>query len=154
MTKDGSEIREVAGIPTGPDNWQPSDMEMRTWARYVAAVEDPHGVVERLASGAITPEDVEAITAVYPELHADITQQIIEQLPTLRSQLPYQRRLALSMFSGVAVDPALDPSMLRTLQSTYMEEPGSEGGTQAPKPKPAFRSVKAQDPTPAQERAG
>jgi hypothetical protein len=145
---------DVAGIPVGPDNWQPSDMEMRTWARYVAAVEDPHGVVERLASGAITPEDVEAITQVYPELHADITRQIVEQLPTLRAQLPYQRRLALSMFSGVAVDPALDSAMLRTLQSTFMDEPGSEGGTEAPKPQPAFGSIKAEDATPAQERAG
>ena len=145
---------DVGGMPIGPDKWQPSDMEMRTWARYVAAVEDPHGVVERLASGSITPEDVEAIQTVYPELHADITRQIVEQLPTLRTNLPYQRRLALSMFSGVPVDPALDPKVLRILQGSFTDEEGSERGTQAPMPQPAFGSVSKQEPTPAQQRGG
>jgi hypothetical protein len=145
---------DVGGIPVGPDKWQPSDMEMRTWARYVAAVEDPNGVVERLASGAITPEDVEAITQVYPEMHADITRQIVEQLPTLRAQLPYQRRLALSMFSKVPVDPALDPRVLRILQGSFANEEGTEQGTQAPRPQPQFGSVTKPEPTPAQQRGG
>ena len=34
---------------------------MRTWARYVAAVEDPGGVEERLAAGTVTPEDAEKL---------------------------------------------------------------------------------------------
>jgi hypothetical protein len=145
---------DVGGIPVGPDTWQPSDMEMRTWARYVAAVEDPHGVVERLASASITPEDVEAITTVYPELHADIAQQVLSQLPTLRSQLPYERRLALSMFTGIPVDPALDPRVLRILQGSFAAEEGTEGGTQAPRPSPQFGSVTKPEPTAAQQRGG
>ena len=144
----------VDGIPIGPDKWQPSDMEMRTWARYVAAVEDPQGVVERLAAGSVTPEDCEAMRAVYPEMHSDITRSIVEQLGTLRQSLPYQRRLALSMFSGVAVDPALDPKVLRILQGSFEAEEGTEGGTEAPKPQPAFGSVSKPQGTPAQERGG
>lgn len=144
---------DLAGMQVGPDKWQPSDMEMRRWARVVAAAEDPHGIVERLADGSITPEDAETMKAVYPELHADISRQIVEKLPQLRSTLPYQRRLALSIFSGVPVDPAMDPRVLAELQATFADEPGSEGGTQAPKPQPQFGSVKAEKPTPAQERA-
>lgn len=143
---------DVAGVQVGPDTRQPSDIQMRTWARYVAAVEDPHGVIERLAHGSISPEDVEALKAVYPGLHADITQKIVEQLPTLRSKLPYQRRLALSIFSGVAVDPVLDPRVLAALQGTFADEEGSEGGTQAPVAQPAFGSVSKPEPTPAQQR--
>lgn len=143
---------DLGGIPIGPDNWQPSDMDMRTFARYVAAVEDPHGVIERLASGQITPEDAEAIRTVYPEIHADITRNILEQMSTLRQQLPYQRRLALSLFSGVAVDPSLDPRVLSSLQSAYSEEKVSDTDPGA-MPKPAFGSVEKQEPTPAQQRS-
>jgi hypothetical protein len=143
---------DIAGVPAGPDNWRPSDMEMRAFARYVAAVEDPHAVIERLASGQITPEDVEAVKTVYPELHADVTQQVIRELPTLRQKLPYQRRLALSMFTGVAVDPAMSPEILAVLQGSFTDEPGTEEGTQAPRAQPAFGSVSKEVATPAQSR--
>jgi hypothetical protein len=145
---------DLAGMQTGPDRWQPSDMEMRAFARYVAAVEDPMGVVERLADGSITPEDAETMRTVYPEMYADIQRQIVEQLGELRAQLPYQRRLALSIFSGVPVDPSLDPRVLAVLQGTFASEPGTEGGTMAPTASPQFGSVTKPSPTPAQERGG
>jgi uncharacterized membrane protein len=143
---------DVMGVQIGPDKWQPSDMEMRTFARYAAAVEDPHGVIERMSEGAITPEDAEAVRDVYPELHADVTRQIIERLPELRKSLPFSKRVALSMFTGVPVDPAMDPRILGILQSTFAAETGSENGTQAPKPEPAFGSVSKETATPAQQR--
>lgn len=143
---------DIGGIPIGPDKWQPSDMEMRTFARYASAVEDPHAVVERLAAGSVTPEDAEAMRSVYPEMFADIQRQIIESLPSLRQTLPYQRRLAMSIFSGVAVDPALDPRVLAVLQGTFANEEGSEGGTQAPKAQPQFGSVSKPQGTPSQQR--
>ncbi len=139
-------------MQVGPDRWQPSDMEMRAFARYASAVEDPTGVVERLADGAITPEDVEAMKEVYPEMHADIVQQVIAQLPSLRKTLPYQRRLALSMFTGVPVDPTMDPRVLSVLQASFANEEGTEGGTMAPKAQPAFGSVTKPEPTAAQQR--
>ncbi len=145
---------DLGGMRTGPDRWQPSDMEMRAFARYVAAVEDPAAIVDRLADGSVTPEDAEAMRAVYPEMMADITRQIIEGLPTLRQSLPYSRRLALSVFSGVPVDPSMDPHVLATLQASFTEEPGTEGGSQAPKAAPAFGSVKNQEATPSQARQG
>lgn len=136
----------------GPDKWQPSEMQMRGYARFVAAVEDPIGVVERLATGQITPEDKDAMKTVYPELYANVQQQIMAQLPTLQKSLPYQRRIALSIFSGLPVDPAMTPRILNVLQASFKDEPGTEGGTQAPTPQPAFGSVKNQEATPSQQR--
>jgi hypothetical protein len=143
---------DLVAIKTGPDRWQPSDMEMRQFARYVAGVEDPDGIEDRLAAGSVTPEDADVMRNVYPERYAAITSQIAAKLPELRASLPYQRRLALSVFSGVPVDPAMHPRILAVLQSSFAEEPGSEGGTQAPKPQPAFGSVKNQEATPSQAR--
>lgn len=145
---------DVAGAPlAGVDRWRPSDLEMRTFARIVAAVEDPLGVIERLAHGHVTHEDAEAIRTVYPELHAEFSRQLIAQLPALRDA-PYHKRLALSIFSGVPVDPALDPQILRGLQEQYSTEEGTDGGQHAPMASAQFGSVKSHEKaTPAQERA-
>jgi hypothetical protein len=137
---------EIGAIQIGPDRWQPSDMEMRGWARYVAAVEDPDGILERVAQGAVTPEDAEVMREVYPELLADITRQILERLPTLRQNLPYHRRLALSILTGVAVDPSMEPRILAALQAQYAAEPAP------PTPQPQFGSVKSTETGTASQR--
>ena len=67
--------------------------------------------------------------------------------PTLRATLPYERRLALSMLTGVPVDPSLDPRILATLQADYAAEPEPSRAV------PQFGSVKAtNDPGTASER--
>lgn len=145
---------DLGTLQAGPDRYQPSDLEMRTFARYAAGVEDPGGIEERLAAGQITPEDAQVMREVYPERLADITRQIVEQLPTLRATLPYQRRLALSILTGVAVDASMHPRVLAVLQSQFAAEEGTDGGTQAPRAQAQFGSVKSTDKaTPAQERA-
>lgn len=146
---------DIAGVPVGPDNWQPSDMAMRSWARSAEAVEDPYGVLERALHGAVTPEDARAMREVHIEILNDFTNNVMSQLPELRQSLPYDRQLALSILTGKAVTPALDPQILSVLQSQFPDEPGSEGGTQAPKAQPQFGSISksVSQPTPAQSRA-
>lgn len=139
---------DIGGIPMGPDRWQPTDMEMRTWARYVAAVEDPDGILERVAAGTVTPEDAEVMREVYPEMLADFTGQVLERLPELRQTLPYHRRLALSMLTGVPVDASMEPRILAALQSQYTVEP------EPPRASPQFGSVRAKNEvgTPSERR--
>lgn len=146
---------DLGGIPIGPDRWQPNDLEMRRTARIIAAVEDPHGIVERLVDGSITPEDAQVMREVYPEMYLDIQQRILAELPTLRATLPYQKRLAFSIFSGLPVDAAMHPDILEVLQGQYAIEPGTDGGAHAPVAQAQFGSVSSTEKaTPAQERAG
>jgi hypothetical protein len=142
---------DIHGIPTGPDHWTPSDLQMRSWARSVSAAEDPHGVEERLVHGTVTPEDAAAYHAIYPERAEALKQQILTELPKLQKSLPYARRLSLSIFSGVAVDPAMDPAILRVLQSGFANDDGSPM-TNAPMPSPQFGSVKNDVGTLSQQR--
>ena len=139
-------------MTVGPDRWRPSDMQMRQFARHVQAVEDPNSVIERAADGKVTMADVEALREVYPEQLRDLQRQIVEQLPQVRESLPYEKRLAISILTGVPVVPATDPRILRVLQAQYATEPGTDGGAHAPQAKPQFGSVSRQALTPAQER--
>lgn len=145
--------RPGMGMQVGPDTWQPSDFQMSQFARYVSATEDPDAIIERMNDGSLTTEDVEALREVYPEIYAGIVEELQQQLPTLRQNLPYEKRLMLSIMFGVPVDPAMEPSTLQLLQGNFANEPNTEGGMTAAKPQPAFGSVSKPEPTQAQERS-
>jgi hypothetical protein len=147
---------EIGGLQIGPDKWQPSDLQMRSWARTVRAVEDPGGVEERLLHGNITPEDGEAYRTVYPERFAALQSAIFEAAPSLAKTLPMKRKIALSVFTGVPLIPALQPNVLAVLQGNFASEAGSAGGTQSPQPEPQFGKLgslkSSEKPTAAQAR--
>lgn len=149
---------DLAGLPVGPDTWNPSDMVMRSFARKVAAVEDPYAVLARASAGKearVVPEEVMALQAVHQPLLNDYITQVITGLSDRKERLPYAQRLAFSMLTGQPIDPAMTPVVLRELQSMHASEPGTAGGTMAPRPSPQFGSVKRVDTgTPAQRRQG
>lgn len=144
---------DMGVMQLGPDRWVPNQMEVRAFARIVAALEDPGGVEERLTRGTVTPDEAEAYREVYPERFADFQRQLIEGLGSLKKRPPYATRLALSIFTGVPMDPALSPPILKVLQGVHLEEEGSEGGEQAPRAQPQFGSITRENPTKAQERS-
>jgi len=153
--------RPEIGLAVGPDRYQPSRMEIATFARFAAAVEDRDGIVDRLSDGTLTPEDAEVLREVYPETYADVQAQLLDKLPQLRETLPYERRVTLSILFGVAVDPSMDPAVLNILQGTFAAEPGTQGGMTPPQPNRPRGTPRSLDkprqnekPTPAQERAG
>ena len=139
-------------VQLGMKVFPPSEMAMRAWARIIAAADDPGGIEERLVDGTGTPEDREVMQALYPDRMAEIMRRLVEDPERFR-KLPYRSRLALSFLTGAAVDPSMDPRILAQLQRRYTEEPNTEGGTQAPRPQPAFGSVSRPEGTPAQQRA-
>lgn len=139
----------VIGMTTIP----PPEAAIRAWARVIAAADDPGGIEERVAAGNVTPEDRDVMRALYPDRMAAMVAQIVTH-PEQFAKLPYVRRLALAVFTGAPIEASLDPRILAALQGIYAREPGTEGGTQAPRPQPAFGSVKAPEATPAERRAG
>lgn len=143
---------DMGHMQIGPDTWHPTDLAMRSFARIVSAVTDPGGVEERTAQGMVTPDEAEAYRTLFPERLADFTRQVIEALPTLKKSLPWDRKLSLTVLTGVPMDPSLLPQVLRVMQGTYAEEPGTSGGMEAPRAQPQFGSMSREQPTPSQQR--
>lgn len=125
----------------GPTRWQPSALEVAKFARTVAAAKDPGGIEERAAAGIVSPEDIEVYKTLYPARLAAFIQQIAERLPTLDKPLPFAKRMALAQLTGAPLVPALLPSIGGVIQGLYQNEPGSNGGTQAPRPNAQFGSL-------------
>lgn len=124
-------------LQVGPDTWEPSKAERAKFARYMEAVEQPEKVVARLANGTMTPEDAEALKTVYPKMYADVQEQVYSHMAELREKLPYQKRLALSIYLDVPVDPALTPEALSVYQRPIpMPQQPEQPAAGAQKPMP------------------
>lgn len=145
---------DMGALQVGPPRQQASDMEMRTFARYCAAAENPSACEERLVHGNLSPEDVEVMHAIYPERTAALSQQIIAGLPTLKKALSLQRQMSLSLFTGKPIHASMNPGVYQVFQGAYSKEPGTNGGMSSPKAAPQFGSVKksVSQPTAAQSR--
>lgn len=135
----------------GPSQWEPSSWEMRKFGRYVAAVDDPGGVEEQMASGLITTEAAEAYRAVYPERYMELKMNLIKRAHEIQ-ELPRSVRLGMSIFFDAPFSASLNPEILTALQGQYQNEKGSEMGTTAPRPVPNAGSIKVSDEQTASQR--
>lgn len=140
----------------GPDKWRPSDMQMRSFARSAAAVEDPAGVELRAAHGRIVPEDAAAYWHVYPERAQAFLADVLGEAATSLAKPPsFQQQLTIGILAQKPIHPAMNKRVINVLQSQFTDEVGADKGTAAPKAQPSFGSMqKSPDaPTPSQARA-
>jgi len=141
-------------LQAGPDTWEPSHAELAKFARYMDAAEHPENVLQRLSTATMTPEDAEALRTVYPSIYEDVRGQVLEHVAELRERLPYEKRLSLSIYLDVPVDPAVTTEAITVYQGLYaQQQPGpGQGGQGAPGPaRKAFKS--SEEPTRAQRQA-
>ena len=116
--------------------YRPSDSEISRWARYVRAVDDPHALVEDLQRGTLTLETVEAVKTVYPEYFARVQRSLVERVSETRKELPYGKRLQLSILFGAPFDGSMRPEFIAAMQATFeseaaqqpQQQPGPGGG--------------------------
>jgi hypothetical protein len=102
--------------------WEPSEAAMSKWERYIAAVDDPMSVLDDMKNGVLTREAVEAIKAVNPELYSEMVTQVIEQLPKLQEDLPYERLSQLSILLDMPLHPTQTGQFVATMQANYARE--------------------------------
>jgi hypothetical protein len=96
----------------------PSPMEIRGFARIVNATEDPAGVIERVAAGAmVMPDEIDAIKHVYPRLYDEARMRVVTMAadkPT--TNLPRARRVQLSLLFDLPLDGTMRPEYVQMLQ--------------------------------------
>ncbi len=112
-------------------NWKPSDFEISKWMKYVNTVEDPMSAFKDLKRGRMSIEQVETIKTVFPELYQETVQTIMEELPKLKEELPYQKKLQLGILFELPTDPSLKPGFIAQMQAYHAQAIQAEGQQQA-----------------------
>lgn len=89
--------------------------------RYVTAVERPQTIMQNLKGGYISPEEVEVLRKVYPEIHLKLKSKALDLLSTKegKKDVNYQLRLQLQKLLNTKSDVNLYPTSIKTLQQSF-----------------------------------
>lgn len=110
----------------------PSPGEAMSWARRLAAVDDPGVVADAMDNHSLTLEMAETFREVYPRLHQMAVERMLNQVGKIPQDVPYRQRAMMSMLFDVPLDGSLDPSTIRVVQSVYEAPKSTMPGVPAP----------------------
>ena len=117
---------------------KPSDSELETFARKLEAVQDPTVVLNDLAKGRVSRDQVEAVKFVYPKLFAAMQGRVMQEVARFPHELPYPTRIALSVLFEIPADPSMESDNILAFQKTFAQgasQQASGPNTAAPKTK-------------------
>ena len=120
--------------------WKPSPTDIRTFEKYLSAAVAPMTVLEDIANGRVSREQMETLEILYPEMSKYLVGSVINEVANAERPIPYQNRLKLSLVMGMPLDSSLEPATIRALQllGTPQEKTPDTGlvSSVAPKLKP------------------
>jgi hypothetical protein len=119
--------------PLSP-KWTPSQAEVARFQRYYEAVHDPISILKQAQNGSITPESIEAVRIVYPQLLQKMQAVAVERLtdPDL-PPVSYKARLGLSALLGQSLDASATPVAVARHQKSFAGAPAAPRA-HAPRP--------------------
>lgn len=110
----------------GPERYAPSATEVSKFSRIVAAAENPLVLLDELAAGRITPETVQTVKELYPEIFFEVQMGLLERIPEIREKVNYNGRIQLGILFGVPTDVVLQPQFIQKIQQNYLERDQAE----------------------------
>ncbi len=113
----------------------PSQVEQL--GRYIRAIEEPVEIIEDMRTGLLSPEAVEAIQAVYPDLYASMRTTAILEVASAKEPLSHTAVVRLSLMFDFAGSPTLEPGFQMTHSALMGERQQSAPQTATPTPSDA-----------------
>lgn len=125
----------VGTSPFG-SQFEPSDQEVETFMRYAAAVDKPLEVIDRMSEGTVTPEEIEALKMVHPDLYARLQRTVMDGIIAKGSEIPYSSKLMLSSIFDMPTDYTLQPEFVAEMQDFFADQDqGAQSAQQTARPK-------------------
>jgi hypothetical protein len=113
-SKAPKERPSTPGMPPLP----PPKQDVAKFERYLRVVNDPLSIMDDAESGALTPEAVEAVKHVYPQIFATMQADLALRVQNMPS-IPYKRRLQISALLGQDMTGMLRPDIAMSAQAAY-----------------------------------
>ena len=125
----------------GAKEWKPSDQETMKFNRYVRAVDRPLSILDDFQNRILTPESVEAVRTVYPDLYERIKTQAIDVFADGSTEFNYADRVQISILLEMPVENSLSPDFIKKIQDVHRSPGGDEDGA-----KPNMPGMRQMDP--------
>ena len=135
------------------DRWDVPQEKLSSFQRYLAAVHNPHSVIEDAANLRPTPEGVETLRTVYPRMYQQVQQATVQRLSQMKTPLPYARRIAIGQLIGMPLDYLQDPQNLAMFRQSLQvgdATASTQIAGQSPAPSKSFNASKVKSVAQAQ----
>lgn len=106
--------------------WKAPDAQITAFIRKYNAVMNPLSVVEAVAEGAVTPDEIRALEAVHPEIYLALQNSIMSGIMENGDKIPYSRRVLLGNLFNIPADYSLTPEFVAQMQQPF--QPQDTGG--------------------------
>lgn len=119
MPKSGYNSQQIVG----QKEYQPSDVELSKFERYMQIIDAPATAIDELERGTLTSEHVEVLKSIYPSIYQAMRNEIIRQAQDSEesAKLSYSKRLQMGLLFDVPTDESLIPSNILGLQSNFSQ---------------------------------
>lgn len=119
--------------------WEPVDADKRKFLRITDAVMNPLETLELAGKGALLPEQIDALNAVYPSLMAEARANLLERIEQT-GKVPEKHRMMVSMILGKDIDGRMQASKIVPAQSVYGQQRQVDAQKQAQAQMPLSRA--------------
>ena len=124
---------------------QPSKAEQNRWMELHDTVNNPLSVLEKVGNGTVGPHHIQALQAVYPDLHQEMIQRANDEMGKLKlagKTIPYSKRVSLGILTGQPLDSTMTPQSMQAIMMSAAGNTTSQQGQ--PKQKKASGSELSQ----------
>lgn len=128
-----SKAPKATAYAPGMPEVKPTKTDLNRFERYMKAVKDPTSILDDAMEGTLSPEGLEAVRAVYPDVYAHMQSALADQINNA-PKVPYHRKIQLSALLGQDMSGTLNPRLGMMAQQTYLSanEPQLQRGQQMP----------------------
>ncbi len=96
-----------------------SDTEKYDFMQYTKAVADPTGVLRDVGDGSVTPQQVEALQAVYPALYKQMATEVMRRVADLDAPLDYEKSVHIGTLLNVDTSEVMTSEFQSVLADMY-----------------------------------
>ncbi len=99
-----------------------TEPEIAKFNRYAHMVDNPVSILEHVKHGTLLPQDIEAVSTVYPALYSQMKMAVFDKLTNAVakgpvSSIPYSTKMSLSMFLGQPLDSTMNQQAIQMNQA-------------------------------------
>jgi hypothetical protein len=120
---------------------EPSSTDKRAWLDLHHTVSNPLTVLDKINDGTLNHNHIQALQAIYPDLHQEMNQKIAEHLGRAglkNEQIPYKKRVSMGLLMGQPVDSTMT---LPNMNAIIMANAPKNQAQPAGKPKKVSKST-------------
>lgn len=97
---------------------EPSETQKRQFLQYHETLNDPISVLDHVKNNTLTQNHLDALEAVYPDLHQEMKKKMLDKLIETKSEgksLNYKARNSVSQFLGQPLDSTQTQPMMASI---------------------------------------